>query len=331
TGGSWGTGIATGALVGCFFNGIEYYKPFFSYPFMAIVLFGLPAIFAQALVFSFAWDGSQRKSWLASKFTMAIGLLIFTFFIRGSYVLFVTILFAAIAWIPRRFIFSRYNNSCSKIFMLLFDILIGELIPLLISLPLIQSDFLIPITGRSGPALNPNIAIGILMAACVAVLALNGLSTYLVSLKKIHLIIALLFSFFVLNPIIVVGFVGKVPYQTKTPMRLRIVNTDRTWYNSDRSINRSDAGYWFHPVDPDTSFYLPEFAKTVPELSEIVEIEANLNTCSDLFCSQPLVWPSGKSLKKTPWLPKAKRLPTFIKDSDQLRIHSFLVLDRTLN
>lgn len=98
---AWGLGIAVSAFVGGFFNWTGYCKPFYSYPFLAIVLFGLPVLFTQALVYSIFWKGSQRKSWLAGKFTMAIVLMIGAYITRTVYILCLHIFFAILAWFPR--------------------------------------------------------------------------------------------------------------------------------------------------------------------------------------------------------------------------------------
>lgn len=107
---------------------------------------------------------------------------------------------------------------------LVSDILFGELIPFIFSsyLAMFLTDAFVPIMGRSGSNIDANIYLSLIMGAVLSFLVLNGVSAYLAKQRKIVLIFALVFSIFVLNPLIAVGFIGRVPYQEKTPMRLQI-------------------------------------------------------------------------------------------------------------
>ena len=97
----WALGVGVSVFVGAFFSWTGYCKPFYSYPFLASVLFGLPVLFTQALAYSVMWKGSPRKSWLAGKFTMAVVLMLGAYFTRAVYILCIHIFFAILAWIPR--------------------------------------------------------------------------------------------------------------------------------------------------------------------------------------------------------------------------------------
>jgi len=118
---------------------------------------------------------------------------------------------------------------------------------------------------------------------------------------------------------LVFGFIGKIPYQEKTPMRINIVDVDRTWYNSNgETINRTEAGYWFWPYDSNMKDYFSTLEKSVPELSTIEKIDVDYDNCKDLYCAQPFTWPMVKSIKKTYWLPHTSdqsRLPDSMKTS----------------
>ena len=104
------------------------------------------------------------------------------------------------------------------------DILIGDLIPFIFSsyLAIFLSDSFVPIMGRSGSGINANIYMSAVVGAVLSFLVFNGISAYLARQRKIVLIFALVFSIFILNPMIVVGFIGKIPYQEKTPMRIQL-------------------------------------------------------------------------------------------------------------
>ena len=104
-------------------------------------------------------------------------------------------------------------------------LLIGELIPFNMTIYLLNLliEVFIPIMGRSGPGANPNIFLALITAAISAILAFNGLAAFLVGFKKIHLSIILGLSMIVINGLLVFGFVGKIPYQEKTSMRLNLI------------------------------------------------------------------------------------------------------------
>ncbi|CAG7835818.1 unnamed protein product [Allacma fusca] len=318
---AWGTGVGAGAFAGAFLNWLGFYKPFYSYPFMTIVLFGVPGIFAQSLVYSFFWKGSQEKSWLAGKFTIGILLFVFSYLTRSVYILSLILVFAILAWFPRRLILKKSKRKF-PVAEVASTLIISELIPFLFTsyLTITLIDVFVPIMGRSGTETDPNVFLGVLIAAITSVLTFHGIGTYFVGLKKIYLLSGLLLSIFLINPMIATGFIGNIPYQEKTPMRIQILDTDRTWYNSDMTENRTDAGYWFWPMDPNTREYFPEIAKTLPQIRDYIELEANEDSCMDLYCNQQFFRPVGKSIKKTPWVPKSYGLPYSLKDQVKMKI-----------
>lgn len=80
-------------LVGLIFNSAGYFKPFYSYPSLSLVIFGVPAILAQIIVYAFAHKGSTDRSWIAAKFTLSMLILPGTFITRIVYVLSINLLF----------------------------------------------------------------------------------------------------------------------------------------------------------------------------------------------------------------------------------------------
>ncbi len=101
----------------------------------------------------------------------------------------------------------------------------GEFIPFLLSSYLLVtlSDVFVPILGRSGSETNANLFFGVITSAVVTVLIWSGFVFIFVQFRKRILWSSLLISFFVINTLLVFGFIGKIPYQEKTPMRLNIV------------------------------------------------------------------------------------------------------------
>jgi hypothetical protein len=112
-------------------------------------------------------------------------------------------------------------------------LIIGELIPLMMSsyLAITLADVFVPILGRSGSEMNGNLFFGVIIAATISVLVLSGLVALFVNYDKGILITILLVSVFLVNPMVVFGFLGKVPYQEKTPMRVTIAVRKQITFN----------------------------------------------------------------------------------------------------
>lgn len=104
-------------------------------------------------------------------------------------------------------------------------LIIGELIPFMFSAYVLVtlSDTFVPITGRSGSEMNGNLFFGVITAAVVIVLIWSGFCFIFAQFRRRVLWTCLLSMFFVFNSLLVFGYVGKVPYEEKTPMRINIV------------------------------------------------------------------------------------------------------------
>jgi hypothetical protein len=179
-------------------------------------------------------------------------------------------------------------------------LVIGEVIPLIMASYLIftLTDVFVPILGRSGSEMNGNLFFGLIIAAIISILTVPGLVSLFVNYDKKTLLTCLFVSVFLLNPMIVFGFLGKVPYQEKTPMRLTICDVDRIWYNANGGISRSESGYWWWPLDADTDNMFPLFSKIVSEVGDEIRDEIlDYENCKDLYCAQPFIWPTTSRIK----------------------------------
>jgi hypothetical protein len=63
------------------------------------------------------------------------------------------------------------------------------------------------------------------------------------------------------------------------------------------TIRKSDSAYWFWQVDSATMGMMDTFKKTVYEVQDVVEIEAEYATCEDLYCAMPFIWPTTEAIK----------------------------------
>jgi hypothetical protein len=101
---AWGAAIGVAALVAVILNGSGYPKPFYSYPSLALVLFGLPAMITQICVYSIFLKGSPKDTWLAGKLTLAIVLFISTFITRAAYIFAIPLIFGVVGWFSARYL-----------------------------------------------------------------------------------------------------------------------------------------------------------------------------------------------------------------------------------
>lgn len=101
---AWGVSIGVAALIALMLNGSGYPKPFYSYPSLALVLYGLPAMITQILVYSVCLKGSPKDTWLAGKLTIAIILLVVTFITRAAYIFVPPLLFGIVGWFAARYL-----------------------------------------------------------------------------------------------------------------------------------------------------------------------------------------------------------------------------------
>ncbi|ODN00400.1 Endoplasmic reticulum metallopeptidase 1 [Orchesella cincta] len=313
---SWAVGIGVAGLVAVFLNACGYAKPFYSYPTLAIVIFGFPAAIAQIIVQSYALKRSPEASWMAQKLALAVILFVGTFITRAVYIISINLLFSVIAWHLIRYMCRGWPRAITLSYLIT-----GEFIPFLMSSYLLVtlSDVFVPILGRSGSETNANLFFGLIVSAIVTILIWNGFVFVFVSFRRRVLWTCLFVMFFVGNTLLVFGFIGKVPYQEKTPMRLNIVNVDRTWYAADgETVNRTEAGYWFWPYDSNTKDFFPTFEKYAPELSAVQNVKVEYNDCDSLYCSQPFMWPMTGAIKTTHWLPLQEGLADSVKDPIQM-------------
>jgi len=101
---SWGLAIGVAVIVALILNGAGYPKPFYSYPSLAVILFGIPAFLTQILVYSYLMKSSPKDTWMAGKFSVAIILWIATFITRAAYIFAIPLIFGIVGWFAARYL-----------------------------------------------------------------------------------------------------------------------------------------------------------------------------------------------------------------------------------
>ena len=118
--------------IGVLLNIAKYYAPFFSYPSLAIPLFGIPAIVAQVFVYSIVLSGQEDQSWIAGKTGLAFLLLAFSFTSRALFSVAINLGFGLFGWVTARKFFRDPQKK------LLYYLAVGEAFPLTMSIYLIN-------------------------------------------------------------------------------------------------------------------------------------------------------------------------------------------------
>jgi hypothetical protein len=104
-----------------------------------------------------------------------------------------------------------------------FYLTVGEAFPLALSLYLVTGciDTFVPIMGRAGSEANPNLFVAVLTSFTMTIPGFTGIVPIFLFFKKAFLRGSGVFMMLLFVGI--VFFIGRVPYQDNTPMRLHVV------------------------------------------------------------------------------------------------------------
>ncbi|CAL8109253.1 unnamed protein product [Orchesella dallaii] len=298
---AWVSGILLAVVCGLLLNLFGYFSPFHSHAMSVFLIFGIPCVLGQVLSFSFLLKGNEDSAWIAGKTTLALLLLTTTLFSRMVFSITYNLIFGMLGWYAAR---KAMSNSKERLGLYL---LIGEMFPFALSMYLVTGclDTFVPIMGRSGSETVPNVFVAILTTFTLTIPCLSGIVPILMFFKKTVLKFGVVLIAAITVWIIFVN--GKNPYTDLTPMRLHIVEVDRTFYDRDLStVKHTDAGFWLFNIDPNIANFMPEFTDKIPELRNPRELDAM--TCKELYCGLPYFFPVRKLLRRTHWIPKSNGL-----------------------
>ncbi|KAH8386240.1 hypothetical protein KR200_007727, partial [Drosophila serrata] len=156
---------------------------------------------------------------------------------------------------------------------------------------------LIPITGRNGIGMNPDLMIA-LICACCTFFALGYIAQFINAFrwpKLILLGLGVVTFTFCMIAVSEVGF----PYRPKTNvMRVNVVHTQRLFYEFDGSLSHSDSGYYFTYMDRRG---LNPLKDSQVNLTGLISIEPDCDKY--VMCGAPCLYSCG-SRKSTRWLPR---------------------------
>ena len=155
-------------------------------------------------------------------------------------------------------------------------------------------DVFIPIMGRQGTEIPPDVVFAILSAFSVMIVTLY-LSSLSYLVKRISLVIQVLgvisFISFILSITgIMFPYSGNHPV---SPKRIFMQHLTRTFHNKDGMVYKNDSGIWFAPLD-----YLGLHPlMNLPSLKDVARAE-----CDGPYCGYPYFYPIRKLVKQTWYL-----------------------------
>eukprot|EP00794_Sanderia_malayensis_P013703 gene13703-15130_t len=326
---SWVTAIVFALIKGYTLTTLGRSLSWYNKPWFVVILYGLPAMIGLILVHKLT-RCTAMKVYYRGKFHGDIGLL----FERSTVYAHMLILSLLLIFVTWKGLLSSYLLTGYLLFPLIFHSLINSnmstaktdvnfiknlvsfhiaaiAVPtiLLIYHLFALFDVFVPIMGRQGSEIPPDLVFAVISALCVIIVTF-----YIISLvhifERASLIMKVLgllsFLAFMLSA---TGFV--FPYSAENPVapkRLFMQHLSRTFHNADGRVVKNDSGLWLVPLD-----YLGlKPVMHLPSLQAAAPV-----TCDGPYCGYPYFYPMWRLLKKSWYLkgpspiPQKKKLFSF--------------------
>eukprot|EP00094_Tigriopus_californicus_P008285 TCALIF_07981-PA protein Name:"Similar to ermp1 Endoplasmic reticulum metallopeptidase 1 (Xenopus laevis)" AED:0.31 eAED:0.31 QI:0/0.9/0.90/0.90/1/1/11/658/673 len=287
--------------------------------YLIFFLYVCPTLFAVIAVFNFALP-RQRKffqfadgAWVIESLYFEVSRLIWTLYtlvmtllrLKSSFLCMLWVLFPLIGrTVSERFYDRSAADKKPKDWKWVAILLISISFPMLLNMKLMHSAFVmfIPIMGRSGSVLNPDLIIGYKTVA-LTLGTLSFLCPLTMVVRRTSSILTALYMTVILTCLAVLftplGFPFSADKSFPTPHRDLIIHTSREFYDQSGSMIKTDAGYFVFNLDRHSPKVL---FKHVPEYFNLVEI-GDLECEKHLFCGMPIYYPCTTMLKINHWLP----------------------------
>ena len=323
---SWTSAIFVSVLDAVILTKLGCSLSWYSHPWFALVLYGSPALATILLVhigvrkiakkfgISFGEDEHEPEIYennciLAHMLLVSIVVALMTYkgilssFLVVTYLVFPLIFHGCIRpWMHK----NGQNDKFYTTKLLLIHILAVSF-PIILSTYHVFSlfDVFIPIMGRQGSEIPPDIVFAVLSSFVVIIITLYLTSlTHLVEkavwIVKITGFIAIVsFHFALLG--IMFPYSGSHPV---SPKRIFLQHVVRNFHNKDGFVYKNDSGIWFAPLD-----YLGlKPVMHLPSLKDVASVE-----CDGPYCGYPYFFPMRRLLKKTWYLKGPPPFKTSIK------------------
>ncbi|GFS53073.1 endoplasmic reticulum metallopeptidase 1 [Nephila pilipes] len=179
-----------------------------------------------------------------------------------------------------------------------------QLVPLSLLLYCVWSMYtvFIPIMGRIGAMINPDLLVGLFTTILVFLSTsyMFSLIQVLAPPRKVIMslliIVATTVSLVCLTPL---GFPYSGDKESPAPMRLYILHTERTFYNQNGSVISGDTGYWIVPLDYNGPKVLDTF---IDQMKGVKPIDCD----AELACGMPFYIPVISLLRTSYYIPASK-------------------------
>ncbi|XP_065367016.1 endoplasmic reticulum metallopeptidase 1-like [Calliphora vicina] len=292
-------------LMALMFDGGDRSMTWFTSKWLVFGLYICPSLFGLALpsllYISFSRNDKLRKMFKiqlilhAHALVMSLICIVATFMgLRSSYMFMIPLFFYGLALILN-LITTLHRRGIYWCIL----IILSQILPFLYAayIFLILNSTLMPMTGRSGSATNPDLMIS---AICgLGIILSMGFVMPLWNMfrrSKLLLLSLLLITFiFAMIAITPVGF----PYRPKTNVgRVNFLNVRRVFYEYDGSVSRNESGYYFDFQDRRMQF-------PIEETIDLRNMETVSEDCDDyMMCGLPLFnHRMVKSRQQGKWLP----------------------------
>lgn len=194
-------------------------------------------------------------------------------------------------------------------------------IPLIMMMYLIYMTFLmfIPIMGRSGSFLNPDLIIGY-KAASMTLATLSFICPLFMVMHRPPAVMTTLYMVTFFSVILVVttrlGFPYSASPSNLAPHRSLIVHTAREFYNRTGEKFKDDSGYFVINLDRNSPSVLYHWVPEYYTMKEISDKECQ----KYLYCGVPVYYPCSSMLRINNWIPAPK--PKIFRDTNITLLHA---------
>ncbi|XP_075217338.1 endoplasmic reticulum metallopeptidase 1-like isoform X2 [Lycorma delicatula] len=301
-----------------------YSKPYLVLPLFfapTLAAFFLPPLLLNKIKSSNLCDGVRVQLYCNGvQLLWTLGLFIATFSgLRSAYILFICVIFTALT----NLILSMMNLQ-HDVTKWLIGYCLSSIIPALyfVYLYILAMALFIPIAGRSGANINPELLIGILAALLCSLVFGYVTPVILLVWKPWRLIYGLLAINAVTLLLVIITPFG-FPFAENTPQRLVVLHTGRSFYNGTGDEIKTDGGMWLMHIDRRA----PRTYNAISWFKNVKNIDEDCKKY--IFCGVPLYYSRIANTERNPgsWVPAP---PPLIPERDtrlQLNSISYVLPD----
>lgn len=234
--------------------------------------------------------------------------------IKSSMVLIIGCLFPSVfRFLGKHLIYSR-SRSHVRDFLVVNLAAWALPIELSCQAAVVAMQILIPVMGRSGASIQPDIFIGVVMWV-TTIMTYNLIISFVHASRNVRVLLWCLLSVFVASFLVAVFTPLGHPYSEDVtqpaPQRFLISHVQRTFHDNSGDIIKEDSGIWVLPGDHNAA---KDMMKYYPDLSRGHSVD---DSCGqELMCGMPFYYPALRLLRKSVYVrgPKPRfHLPAKLK------------------